>query len=464
MTTPDEAEADPHWVLLADSGEPRPEDRPIRLSRVILPALAVALIIALIIAAAGSLVSRHIAEQQAVHDVAELTDVLAESVVQPVLTDRMVRRTNRATAVLDPIVRKQVLSPSLVRVKLWRTDGTILYSDERQLIGRRFGLDDEARAALSPPRTQAGITDLSAPENRFERADGTLLDVYRPLWTPSGRPLLLETYWRYDTVSARSAELWRGFSGVMLSSLVALFLLLLPVVWLVLTRLRRSRARHEELILRTAQASDEQRRHIAASLHDGVVQHLAGAAFTTAALAERAQTGGDVRRADDLRSVSATLRDSIAGLRALLVDIYPPSLHAAGLAAALQDLARPNRHDVAPSTHVLAEVADRMTRPQQEAAFAVAQEALRNTARHAGATDVSLILQQIPDGRARLEIRDNGRGFSSDGGDADFLSAGHLGLRLMADAASRVGARLALRSAPGWGTCVRMDLTLAQQP
>lgn len=189
-TSPSCAEEDSSWLVLTPGGEPRAEDRPIGLRRVLLPAFAVAVLIAAVIAVAGSVVSRHVAERQAVHDVAEMTDLIAESVVQPALTDRMLRSTRAAGAVLDPIVRKRVLSPSLVRVKLWRTDGTVLYSDEPRLVGRTFPLDEGARSSLHPPRTEAGVTDLNAPENRYERAQGKLLDVYRPVWTPSGRPLL----------------------------------------------------------------------------------------------------------------------------------------------------------------------------------------------------------------------------------------------------------------------------------
>jgi two-component system, NarL family, sensor kinase len=454
---------DPGWLVLTAGGGARAQDRPIRLRRVLLSAFAVAVLIAAVIAVVGSLVSRHIAERQAVHDVAEMTDLLANSVVQPALTDRMLRSTHAAGTVLDPIVRKRVLSPSLVRVKLWRADGEILYSDEPRLVGLRFPLDEEARSSLHPPRTQAGITDLTAPENRYERADGKLLDVYRPVWTPSGRPLLFETYWRYDTVTDRSSELWRGFSGVMLSSLAALFLLLLPVAWLVLAGSRRARAQREVLVQRAVQASDEQRRHIASSLHDGVVQQLAGVAFTTAALAERARSEGDVARGVDLDSVAGTLRDSIAGLRSLLVDIYPPSLHAAGLAVALQDLTRPSGTGVVPSVDADADVAVRMSKTKQEAVFAIAQEALRNVTRHSRASRVDVSLRARGRDEARLEVVDNGGGFALDEV-AGHAIEGHLGVRLMADAASRVGARLALRSAPGEGTCVRMDVALEPLP
>jgi hypothetical protein len=50
--------------------------------------------------------------------------------------------------------------------------------------------------------------------------------VYRPVWTPSGNEALFEIYTPYDQVSQRTTQLWRGFAGVTLSSLL-LFVVLL---------------------------------------------------------------------------------------------------------------------------------------------------------------------------------------------------------------------------------------------
>src|SRR6266545_1331990 len=216
----------PRWVSLTPRAGGAAADRPIRVGRVVAQVGIAAIVVVCLVGITGSIISRRIAERQSVHYVAQTTDVLADSVVQPALTDAMFTNPALARAVLDPIVRDQLLSSSLIRVKLWLPDGTIVYSDESRLNGRAFELDNDARAALTSPRTEASISDLGRPENQFERSQGKLLEVYRPVWTPSGNPLLFETYFRYDTVTTRSSDLWRGFSGIMLSSLAALFLLL----------------------------------------------------------------------------------------------------------------------------------------------------------------------------------------------------------------------------------------------
>jgi two-component system NarL family sensor kinase len=245
------------WVVLAQPRTERPADEPASLRRVLFPVALAALVVAVIVAIGGSVVSQRIAESEAVHDVAELTDDLAASVIQPALTDAMPGGQAQARRVLDPLVHPWLQNGSMVRVKVWTPAGMVLYSDEPRLIGETFALEPGARSALVSPRTDADISDLRLPENRFERDDGKLLEVYRPVWTPDGQPLLFETYFRYDVVSQRSRQLWRAFGGVMLSSLLALIILLSGVGWLSLVRSRRARAERERLMERALAASDE---------------------------------------------------------------------------------------------------------------------------------------------------------------------------------------------------------------
>ncbi len=446
--------AEPHWQTLVAprSGSPRPASVRRLLVQV---SVSVALAFA-VVAISGILVFQRIAKQEAVHQVAEVTDILSESVVQPALTDAMATDPAVATAGLDGLIRKGILNTEVVRVKLWSPQGVVLYSDERRLIGQRFELDDEARDALTAPRTEAGITDLHRPENTLESAPGKLLEVYRPVWTPSGKPLLFETYFRYDLVSQRSDELWRGFSGVMLSSLVAVLVLLAPLLWLFYRRARLAQAHREVLMRRALDASTEERRRIAATLHDGVVQQLAGAAFLVGGEVERAAAQGEQARAARLSEAAATVRDGVAGMRSLLVDIYPPSLTAGGLAAALADLVRTQSGSTARiSLQVDPAAAGALDADQQQAVFRVAQECLRNAVRHSGAGSIAIELSRQADG-VRLEVADDGHGLPPERAD-QAAAEGHFGLRLIADVATGVGARLSLASGAD-GTRFRLEV------
>jgi two-component system NarL family sensor kinase len=442
------------WFVLTEPRDKENADRPLPLLRVVFPVVLVALVVAVVVAIAGSLASRRIAEQQAVHDVTETANLIADSAVAPVLTNSMLTDPAEARRVLDPVVHRAKRTASLVRVKLWRPDGTILYSDEQRLIGARFPLEESARSSLVDKRAEAGISDLDRPENRFERGDGKLLEVYRPIWTPSGQPLLFETYFRFDTVSERTQQLWRGFAGVMISSLAALVLLLAPVGWLLASRSRRARAQREQLMRRALDASADERRRIAATMHDGVVQQLVAASLSVAGQEARANSAGDHDLAGQLQSVAETIRGGVAGLRSLLVDIYPASLHSSGLANALADLAK-GAAGRGPGVQLDLEAAaaECMPQEQQEVIFRIAQEALRNALRHAGAEHVTLQLKSQGRGATRLDVHDDGHGFEPAGTRAD----GHLGLSLMADAARHGGGWLGLRSSPGSGTLVRYE-------
>ncbi len=441
----------PGWTVLVAPSTAADTVRGPSLRRALLQLVAGGLVVIALVVLVGGLISRRIAQSQSVHEVARITDVLATSVIEPALTNRMTRST-AAAAHLDALVRHSVLTTSLVRVKIWSPSGRIMYSDERRLVGADFGLDADARAALTQPQVRAEISDLSDPENRFERGRGTLLEVYRPVWTPNGRQLLFETYFRYDQVSDRASQLWRGFAAITLSSIAAVVVLLVPLVWALVVRARRAHRQREAMLQRAMDASLDERRRIAATLHDGVVQELAAASFTVAGGAQDAEAQGDDELAARLRAAGDAVRTSIGGMRSLLVDIYPPSLRNAGLLPALRDLAATVRMHV--DIDVDDHVAQELPQEQQEAVFRVTQECIRNAAAHSSAELVTVRLTR-DDGAVELQIIDDGVGFDP----AATRPEGHFGLSLIADIARECGAELAVSTEPGQGTAWRLRMS-----
>lgn len=87
----------------------------------------------------------------------------------------------RDFAELDAFVQTSILRGNFVRVKLWGPDGEILYSDEPRLVEERFPPSTELREALAG-KAQSEISNLSDPENRYERGlAGRLLEFYLPV-------------------------------------------------------------------------------------------------------------------------------------------------------------------------------------------------------------------------------------------------------------------------------------------
>jgi two-component system NarL family sensor kinase len=432
--------------------------RPLSTRRVLVQLVAGILVVLAAVTIGGSLAARRLAEREAVNDAAQIADVLAETVIQPELSDALFAGSPVAQRRFDQLVSDRVLGDNVVRVKIWSPEGKVIYSDQPELVGRTFPLESKERAVLRDPRTVAEISDLDRAENSLDREIGDkLVEVYRPVWTSTGQEALFEIYAPYDEVGQRTGQLWRGFAGVTLSSLLLFVVLVAPLVWHLLSRVRRSQRQREVLLQRAVDASDAERRRIAASLHDGPVQDLAATSFVIAGATAHAESAGRAGLAEELRSVAGSVRTSIRALRSLLVDIYPPSLAQAGLPVALTDLAQSVR---APGLTVLVEPvedAELHLRPEQERlVYRVAQETLRNAAKHAGPCTVRVALHR-EDGDVVLDVADDGRGFDPGATLAD-PEHDHFGVRLLADLAADAGATLAVASAPGAGTRWRLHV------
>jgi signal transduction histidine kinase len=136
-----------------------------------------------------------------------------------------------------------------------------------------------------------------------------------------------------------------------------------------------------------------------------------------------------------------------------MVEIYPPDLHAEGLAAALEDLLAPAAaHGISATATVTG--AEGASDQAVALVWRVAQEAVRNALRHSGAGTVAVNVRRSGD-LLVLEVTDDGRGFDS----ARPAEPTSFGLRGMEGLIADAGGRLDLRSAPGAGTTVRLEVS-----
>ena len=415
------------------------------------------LVAAIVVGVAGTLVVRHRAIEESLSDARNVTLLLARG-LQPEFTDRLAAGDPAAVARLDRAVRNQVLYDPVVRVKVWRPDGRIVYSDNPQLIGSVYPLQDDDVEALQTGRIDAELSDLTRPENRSEQAYGKLVEVYMRVNPPRGRPLLFETYLRYSAVAANRQKVFLAFAPAMIASVLLLWLVQLPIAWSLARRLRRSQEERELLLLRAIHASDSERRRIAADLHDTVVQELLGISYGLLAVGERSETAPRSELRDAFRRAAADTRENIRHLRSLLVAIYPPNLQATGLAAALADLLGP-LHASGIETEITADPDLRLETAAEELVFRAAQEALRNVVKHAHARHVVVALSS-DERHAVLVVQDDGCGYDPDV-PALRRSEGHLGIELLADRARTLGGTLSTTAAPGAGTTVRLELPLS---
>lgn len=402
----------------------------------------------------GSVVLSRIGIAEAVEEARSLTRVMGKGVVEPHLSDAVVRGDRNALARLDHIVRDRILRDPVTRVKIWSPSGRIIYSDEPRLIGSSYAGDE--RPALASGEVQAELSDLSGPENRFERPTaGQLLEVYLPVRTASGKPLLFEAYMRFSSVAASGQRIWLAFAPALLAALVLLEITQVPLALSMARRLKKGQEEQEGLMQRALEASDAERRRIAGDLHDGVVQDLAGVSFSLAATADRLEGTSGNESAGPVRQAAARSRQIIRQLRTLLVDIYPPKLHSAGLAEALSDLVAPlSGRGIAVRVDVAADL--RLSPAVEALVFRTAQEGVRNALAHANALSVNVRVG-LDDARVWLVVEDDGQGFGSE--ELERRRAhDHVGLGLLGNLVADAGGVLEVRSVAGSGTQLSLEI------
>ena len=413
-------------------------------------------VVVLVVVVIGTVqLSRRAATDEATTDARQTTELLAHSIAQPEMPKGLVAGSPQAVDRFDQTALRRLLVGDVKRIKIWRADGTIVYSDETRLIGSRYPLGGEEREVIEEGGSDAELSDLTAPENRFERGLGHgLLEVYTRLRSPEGKPLLFEAYYSAADVAERRQQVYDEFQPITLGGLLVLVAVTTPLLWALSRRLERIRTDRERLLTAAADASEAERRRIARDLHDGVVQDLAGTSFALSATVRDPAT--DRATADRLEPMAGSLRSSLRSLRSLLVEIYPPDLGVDGLSAVLEDLVAPaTGHGVTPTVEVFD--VEGASDESLRLVWRVAQEAVRNVFRHAGAEHVTVQVRGIGD-RLVLDVTDDGAGFSPGDPREPGQDTSGIGLRGLRDLIREAGGRLDIRSTAGEGTTVHLEV------
>lgn len=210
----------------------------------------------------------------------------------------------------------------------------------------------------------------------------------------------------------------------------------------------------QRLSLRTGVESERTR--MAREIHDTLAQNFAGI-VTQLQAAE--QSPDDRTRARHTGAALDLARDGLAEARRSVAALRPPALDHARLADAIDQVARRWSARTGIPAEVAVSGADRTLATDAEVALLrIAQEALTNVERHAGASRVVLTLH-LGAQEAGLEVRDDGRGFHPDASTPTALqpTAGY-GLIAMRERVEAIAGRLVVESRPGQGTAIRAEV------
>jgi signal transduction histidine kinase len=201
-------------------------------------------------------------------------------------------------------------------------------------------------------------------------------------------------------------------------------------------------------------AQEEERGRISRELHDDLSQRLTGVKFIVEGLGDEIRSVNR-RAARLLRDVTDELEKAIVEVRRISSNLRPSVLDDFGLVSALRMLCR----DFEKQYHVpsLCEVRDAASADidgdVETALYRIAQEALANVGKHAGATEVAVRLAR-DGGGLTLTVEDNGRGFDPEraGG------SGGMGLLSMRERASLFGGECTIAAGAGGGTTITVTI------
>jgi len=398
---------------------------------------------------------------------AGVTALYIDSFVEPQIATLATNSTLPSDNVeaLDALLTSTELGSRVVSFRIWRPDGRIVYSPNRALIGQQFEAEGGLARALEG-EVSAGISDLSGPENRYERERWSrLVETYVPVRERGGATILAVTefYQLPDEIDAEVASARVASWAVVALVAVLSYLLLAGIVKggsdtidrqqralsdrvAELSRLlEQNESLHGRLRLaadRTTALNEAGLRRIGSDLHDGPAQTLALALLRIDEL-----EGGDV--------VSDAVSSALGDLRLIASGLRSPSFEAMDLAQVVERGVREHQQRTG---QVVGLVVDGGATDApivvKIGLYRVLQEALSNAARHADGADIEVEL--IRDGDAvSLEVRDRGPGFEPAGVRADAL-----GIAGMRERALLLGGSFEIGPRDGGGTRVLLVLPL----
>jgi PAS domain S-box-containing protein len=222
------------------------------------------------------------------------------------------------------------------------------------------------------------------------------------------------------------------------------------------TRRRRAEAEvqvEHRLMRQMLRSHERDRRLVAYEIHDGMIQEAIAARMRLQKVLETSEDlPSDAKR--EIETASELMGRAISESRQLISGLRPPELDEVGIVAAVEYVIG-QQPEGGPAFRFDADVRFERLEPVLEIAiFRIVQEAIANARRHAQSDRVEIRMTQR-DGRVQLEIRDWGVGF-----DPASVAAECYGLQGMRERARLLGGRTEIKSAPGEGTRVYVELPL----
>ncbi len=386
--------------------------------------------------------------------------------------------SSAARAELDRLMESTSLDSQVVTVKIWSPTGEILYSPNPDLIGRTFDVQENLGRALAG-EVVSGLSDLSEPENEYERETwDSLIETYAPVRSEgTGSVIAVTEFYQLPddlTAKIRRAQL-EGWFIVGFATLI-MYVLLVGMVRRAsgtistqqaellasvdelqhaLDENQILQARVNKAAARTTTLNERFLRRVSADIHDGPAQDVALALLRIEHIAELTEGNGSGTH-EDVETLATALSSALTDLRAITHGLRAPSVE--GLTpcdAAMRAVSDFGRISGEPVEFACDEEFTPGPTPVNITIYRVVQESLANSFKHAGSASRQVLVTDSG-GFVDVEIRDDGVGFDA-GVNTGVATLGLVGMR---ERVELLGGTFSVQSAASEGTIVRARLPL----
>ncbi|WP_149763409.1 sensor histidine kinase [Neomesorhizobium albiziae] len=428
--------------------------------------------------AVGLLVTKLI-ETGVTRNSAAATALYVDSIIAPLLPDMQTNEVlgDTVTRALDETLGQGALGRRLVSYKLWRRDGTILYSKDKSVVAIRLEMNQDLARAFAGDMT-ARFERIEDIESEAERAIGQpLLKIYNPVLQPwSGEVVAVSELSEIATELERSLRQAALLSWLAVASVTLGFFLVLSAIVFrgsreignqshalearvrelsdLLAQNRSLRLRVQRASQRTTALNESFLRRISADLHDGPAQlvALASLKLDSAALLDPNSS------AEERERIAVAIKSSLDGamreIRNICNGLVLPHIESAQLTEVLALAV--SEHEQRTDSGIelsLSNPPQSLSPSAKICIYRFVQEALNNGYRHSNGARQSVMLTS-ENGQVFVEVCDNGPGF-----DPTVVRPGCLGLAGLRERVESLGGGFEIESSSN-GTKLKMFLNI----
>jgi signal transduction histidine kinase len=425
-------------------------------------------------------------ENGVAHRLGGVTSLYVESFVshhlQSLRTENSLGEDERVE--LDSLLAKTALGKKVVSFKVWDTDGKVLYSKNKDLVGKSFPIDEGLADAYSG-NVHSEISELLHAEHLTEATRWRrLIETYVPIRADGTDKIIAvaEFYQTTEELDRESTAAQRQSWIIVAAVFLLIYLILFGLVSrgsntiahqredlqskiLLLTKLNEQNEQLNERVRRAAARAtalnENFLRRISADLHDGPGQDLGLATMYVKTISEDFAKWSELHRAqffatNEFVTIKRLLQSALSELRVISAGLRLPDITGLSVnkvvAKAVREYELKSRLKVT------------LTLPVQEvnashsvniSLYRILQESLSNGFRHGGGCEQKVLLH-CGDGQVKLIVSDSGKGFES----GTVWGDKHLGLKGMRERVELLGGSFTINSAPGKGTVIRLSMPL----